>query len=123
MPFELGLVYAVRRYHASGKPRSIVLLESVDHRLSRTLSDMAGFDPGIHRNSPRRIMACVLDALSTGASDPSVNDVYALWKRLMRASRLLKQSSGQDDVYTRSLFRKRVAASTELSARSGFIPL
>ena len=122
MPFELGLAYAVRRYRPTSKKRSIVLLESVNHRLSRTLSDMAGFDPGIHRNKPRRIISCILDSLGTGTSDPSVTDVYTTWRGLMKASRQLKDAAGQDDVYTRTLFKRLVAASTELSARAGFIP-
>jgi hypothetical protein len=122
MPFELGLAYAVRRYRPTPKKRSIVLLESVNHRLSRTLSDMAGFDPGIHRNKPRRIISCVLDALGTGTADPSVGKVYATWRALMKASRALKEVAGQDDVYSRTLFKRLVAASTELSARAGFIP-
>src|SRR3972149_2701488 len=33
MPFELGLAYAVRRYDPTEKKRSLVLLESVNHRL------------------------------------------------------------------------------------------
>lgn len=121
MPFELGLAYAQKRYLRSARKHSIVLLESVRHRLTRTLSDMAGFDPAIHSNSPRRAISCVLDSLGTGATDPAVPDVYRMWKQLMKAARQLKTTAGQDDIYSRSLFRKLVAASTELSVRYGFI--
>ncbi|MBM3296514.1 MAG: hypothetical protein FJY83_02835 [Candidatus Aminicenantes bacterium] len=121
MPFELGLAYAQKIYLKSARDHSIVLLESVRHRLAKTLSDMAGFDPVIHMNSPRRVISGILDSLGTGASDPAVPDVYRLWKQLMKAARQLKKSSGQDDIYSRSLFRKLVAASTELSVRCGFI--
>ena len=122
MPFELGLAYAQKRYRQSSRKHSIILLESVRHRLSTTLSDMAGYDPAIHSNKPRRVISRVLDVLGTGISDPSVNDVYRMWKRLMKAARQLKASVDQDDVYSRSLFRRLVAASAELSARYGFIP-
>lgn len=122
MPFELGLAFAQRKYLRSARQHSIVLLESVRHRLTRTLSDMAGLDPAIHSKRPRRVISCVLDTLGTGASDPSVTDVYRMWRQLMRAARQLKIAAGQDDVYSRSLFKKLVAASTELSVRFGFIP-
>lgn len=122
MPFELGLAVAQKRYRHSSRKHSIILLESVRHRLSTTLSDMAGYDPAIHSNRPQRLISEVLDALGTGTSDPAVTDVYRMWKRLMKAARQLKTSADRDDVYSRSLFYRLVAASAELSARSGFIP-
>ena len=121
MPFELGVAFAQRVYVQSANNHSIVLVESVPHRLSRTLSDMAGFDPVIHSNRPRRAISCILDSLGSGASDPSTDSVYRMWRQLMRASAQLKIAADRDDIYSRSLFRKLVAASTELSARSGFI--
>ena len=121
MPFELGLAFAQRTYLRSARRHSIVLLESVRHRPTRTLSDMAGFDPAIHSNRPRRAISCILDTLGSGQSDPSVSDVYQVWRKLMKAATQLKVAADQDDIYSRSLFRKLVAASTELSVRSGFI--
>jgi hypothetical protein len=121
MPFELGLAYAVRRYCPARRRRSLILLETAPHRLSRTLSDMAGYDPGVHQGKPRRIISCILDSLGTGESDPSPERVYRLWKQLMKASRQLKAAAGRDDVYSRSLFKRLTTASIELAVRAGFI--
>ena len=121
MPFELGLAYALRRYKSSPSPYFFILLEKVRNRLSRTLSDVAGHDPGIHRGRPLGIISCVLDALSTGENDPTSQQVYALWTKLMKAARNLKLSEGRDTIFSRTLFKRLVAAASELGVRAQLI--
>ena len=48
MPFELGMAVALARGNNS---RRFVLLETKRYRLQRTLSDLNGFDPGIHEGT------------------------------------------------------------------------
>jgi hypothetical protein len=50
MPFELGLAVALSRMERRPK---FIILESEQYRLQRTLSDLNGFDPGIHKSSVR----------------------------------------------------------------------
>ena len=78
MPFELGIAYALRRSFGRSRPHLFVILESEPHRLSRTLSDMAGYDPLIHYGKPRGAITAVLDSLGAGSGAPSPQDVYRL---------------------------------------------
>jgi len=123
MPFELGLAYAIRKYSVVTPPYVLVLLEKVPHRLGRTLSDMAGHDPGIHGGKPLGVISCVLDSLGTGLSDPAPETVYGMWRALMQAARRLMQAEGRNDVFSRTLFKRLTAASTELAVRAGLIAM
>lgn len=121
MPFELGLAYAIRHATSPNSPYRFVLLERVAHRLSRTLSDVSGHDPGIHGGRPLGVIACILDALGTGRPMPKPGAVHRQWRGLMKAARTLKRAEGRDTIFSASLFKRTVAASTELASRAGFI--
>lgn len=122
MPFELGLAYALRKYARHRHPYLFVLLEKERHRLNRTLSDMAGHDPQIHRGKPRDLISSVLDAIGTGDDDPTAEQVYVLWKRLMKATRELKRTQGRSTIFSRTLFKRVVAAATVLATETNLIP-
>jgi hypothetical protein len=121
MPFELGLAYALRNYKAPASPYHIILLEKEPHRLSKTLTDMAGHSPSIHRGRPLGIISCVLDTLGSRDNDPSSEEVYKLWRRLMKASRDLKRKEGRDTIFYRTSFKRLVGAATGLAAKAHFI--
>jgi hypothetical protein len=122
MPFELGLAYALRSYHRPTRRYLFVLLESVPHRLGRTLSDLAGHDPLIHNGKPIGVIAAVLDSIGSPHDDPSPEDVYSIWRRLMRVSRALKARHHTDSVFSRTMFNRLVAAATQLAAEAELIP-
>ena len=121
LPFELGIAYALRWFHGSSRRYLFVLLESEPHRLSRTLSDMAGHDPLIHYGKPMGAITSVLDSLGAGGGDPSAQEVHWLWKRLMKAARVLKEQQQRDSVFSRTMFRLLVAAAAELATEAGMI--
>jgi hypothetical protein len=121
MPFELGLAYALRAYRSGPKRYLFVVLEREQHRLSRTLSDLAGHDPAIHHGKPRGMISAVLDSLGPPRSPPAPQDVYRLWKKLMRVSRVLKREHQQETVFSRSLFNQLVASATELAVEAGLL--
>ena len=121
MPFELGLAYAIRHATSPNSPYRFVLLERVAHRLSRTLSDVSAHDPEIHAGRPLGVIASVLDSLGTGRQMPSSDDVHRQWRRLMRAARSLRRAERRQTIFSASLFKRTVAASTELASRAGFI--
>ena len=121
MPFELGIAYALRTYRADHARYLFVLLESTPHRLSRTLSDLAGHDPVIHNDKPIGIISAVLDSLGPPRSSPAPKDVYLLWKRLMKVSRVLKKEHQRETIFSRSLFNQLVASATELAVQAELI--
>lgn len=118
MPFELGLASSLRRYAGN---HLIIVLESRKHRLHRTLSDYAGRDPFIHDGRPRALMSCVLDALGPDSDDPTLPEVYSLWRAVMRVSREIKKEHGRDLVYHRRLYREVVAATVDLAVARGLL--
>ena len=121
MPFELGLAYSLRLRHPGPGRHLVVLLEAREHRLSRTLSDLAGQDPGIHGGTARGVVGAVLDNLGTPAAGPYPGEVYGLWRRLMRDARELQSRDHVPSVFSRGVFLRTVAAATELAADAGFI--
>jgi len=121
MPFELGIAYALRAYRSSQGRYLFVLLESERHRLSKTLSDLAGHDPAIHDGKPMAMISAVLDSLGPPRAAPSPRVVYSLWKDLMKVSRALKTEHRRDTVFSRTLFNQLVASATELAVKAELI--
>jgi hypothetical protein len=73
MPFELGLAVAVSRIERRPK---FILLESKQHRLQKTLSDVNGFDPGIHHSKVRGMIECCMALLGEPQGNPDVQKVF-----------------------------------------------
>jgi hypothetical protein len=121
MPFELGLAYSLRLQRLTPRQHVIIVLEAQRHRLSRTLSDLAGYDPGIHEGKPRRMISAVLDSLSTPADGPYPDQVYRMWLRLMKDARRLRRLEHAPNVFSRVLFGRTVIAATELAAKDRLI--
>jgi len=122
MPFELGLAYALRWYQRSSRRYLFVLLESVPHRLSKTLSDLAGHDPLIHSGKPIGVETAVLESIGSSYDYPSPEDVYSIWRRLMKVSRTLKSRYRTDSIFSRRMFNSLVAAASQLAAGAELIP-
>ncbi len=83
MAFELGIVYAME-YTKRGKYQWF-LLESKLHRLSKTLSDLAGHDPRIHSNKPAAIIKIVVEwfkPLTEGFKFPTPKKVLKVFEDL-----------------------------------------
>ncbi len=57
MPFELGLFLGAKYYEkTSGFSRQCIILDSDRYRLQKCLSDLAGNDPKIHSNDPKKLI-------------------------------------------------------------------
>jgi hypothetical protein len=123
MPFELGLAYSIMFYVKQPLNYKIIIMESENHRLSRTLSDMAGYDPYIHHSKPLTIISSILNALGKTRAKPSPKEIYTIWRKLMRVSRKLIITHGEDGIYSRVLFRRVVAVAALLAEKEGFIIL
>jgi len=121
MPFELGLAYSLRLHRPGPRRHLVVLLEAQHHRLGRTLSDLAGHDPGIHGGRARGMVSAVLDNLGTPAAGPYPDQVYLIWRRLMRVARELRRRDHARTLFSRGVFLRTVAAATELAADAGLI--
>ncbi len=85
MPFELGL--AVERSRQPGVVHQWVVFEEQPHRLQRTLSDLNGTDPHIHRGDPDRVLVELSNALVRDVADPSMERLRDAHADVQRAAR------------------------------------
>ncbi len=118
MPFEMGLACALKLENPSSY--EVFVLDAVNYRLDKTLSDYKGRDPLIHHGTSNGMVACLLDTFQT--------DIPNAPTELRRAVRLLQKSATvmKADLQARtlfrpSLFRRLVAAAAQIGIDRGFI--
>ncbi|MEI7733401.1 MAG: hypothetical protein WCO56_27770 [Verrucomicrobiota bacterium] len=114
MPFELGIAFALSRINTR---HSFIVLEKKRHRLTKTLSDLNGIDPGIHNGSPKGVIACLLSTLGRPAGMPPLNEVDFIYRRLWKAVPELRRTHNRKNIFSRMIFLDLVRAAT-LLARS-----
>jgi hypothetical protein len=114
MPFELGLAVAIAR--RARPPRRFFLLERERHRLSRTLSDLGGFDQLVYNGAPDRLLG-LLHAHFHGP--PPRPDLAALREVHLAIRRLLPSIKAQHGgtLFSADAFGALVAAASETAAR------
>ena len=88
MPFELGLAVALTRLR---KSRKFVMLEAERFRLQKTLSDLNGFDPGIHAGTVQGTISCVLSHLGKPNGNPAPENAIWIYRNLWNAVPILKR--------------------------------
>jgi hypothetical protein len=118
MPFELGLACALKL----GRPEAydVFVLDTVDYRLDRTLSDYKGRDPLIHRGTSTGMMACLLDTFQTDIANAPAEFRSAV-RLLQRSANVMKSDLKATSLFRPSLFRRLVAAATEIAIEREFI--
>ena len=111
MPFELGIAEALQ--HRIG--HKFIVLESKARRLERTLSDLKGVDPLIHRNGPLILIARLTDDLE--GAKPAV--VEAIYHKLMPLLTDLKKEFRVRDVFQKAIFNELVSGAIEAAEKLG----
>ena len=118
MPFELGMACAV----AQGANRhQYFLFERRQYRLQKTLSDLNGRDPVIHRGRVRGTIRAVLEVLQRPDRELDVGEVFLLYQKVRRVINELLKRSDDRNVYSRPMFQKLVAAATQLATEQGLL--
>jgi hypothetical protein len=118
MPFELGIAVALARIDRGHK---FILLEAERHRLQKTLSDVNGIDPGIHRATVRGIISCVLSLLGKQHVNPHPKQVVHIHRQLWKTVPFLKRNHGRSNIYSRAIFNELVAGAFTLAKKDGLI--
>lgn len=111
MPFELGIAEALQ--HQGG--HQFIVLESKAHRLERTLSDLKGVDPLIHRNGPLILIARLTEDLD--GAEPRV--IETIYRELMRPLAALKNEFRVKDVFQKAIFGELVSGALEAAKNLG----
>lgn len=115
MPFELGIAYALQsRGRPEGRPRhKIYVFTEKRYRVGAALSDMAGFDPLIHRGSPEGILYAILDCFDPQPGPPDEQKLQELISSVSREVRAFQRKRGIRSPFRLSIFRQIV----EIAAR------
>jgi hypothetical protein len=118
MPFELGIAFALSRLEKSHK---FVLLEAKRHRLQKTLSDVNGIDPGIHRAAVKGVISCVLSHLGESRGNPDAKTVASIHRQLWKIIPSLKAMHGRANIYSRAIFTELVDGAIRLAKIEGLV--
>jgi hypothetical protein len=113
MPFELGLVVAWAKGRRPG--HQWFVFEAVPHRLKKSLSDLDGTDPYIHRGKPDGVLSEIRNALTRSRHRPALVELRSIYDDLKKAATSAKKD-GADLFEARSFADLVIAA--KASARS-----
>lgn len=118
MPFELGLACAVRQQQNTHEFR---IMESREHRLQRTLSDLNGIDPLVHNRRPKKMIRAVLLIANRKAGGPSADEIHRLYEHLWRKYvPMLRQRHG-DGLFSRDVFDELCVIIRFLATQRGLL--
>lgn len=119
MPFELGLAHSSKR---TNPKHGIIILERVDFRFERGLSDLKGAEVSVHHGSPKQAIDCILNILQKTGQGTSPDDVYDIWRFLYWPwVKVIKSKGGRNTIYRRSAFKELVTIATQVAVESDFI--
>jgi len=100
-PFELGLAVA----HASANQQhSWYVCEAVPHRINKSLSDLGGTDVRIHGGTIRGVFGALCD-MFVRKQQPSVQEMYHIYRVLKRNLPRIMRDAGARDPYGARVFR------------------
>jgi hypothetical protein len=114
MPFELGL--AVERSVLAPRSHDWYVFEEVPQRLARSLSDLGGTDPYIHRGSPDRLVAELCNALVRVGKRPALPEVQRVHDDLRGTARALRRD--HPTLFAARPFLELVVAATRSARRA-----
>ncbi len=90
MPFELGLAVA-HALNQRGRHAWFVF-EARPHRLSKSLSDLAGTDPHIHDGKALGVLRSLANALSRNKKRPKLAELEKIYHDVEKAARQMKSN-------------------------------
>ena len=105
MPFELGL--AVARNSPHGRQRWYVC-ESLRRRVNKSLSDLDGTEVHIHEGTLLGLFAALSDIFVRRRSQPSVQQMYAIYRAISGSLPTILRAAGTRDPYRPRVFRDLV---------------
>jgi len=108
MPFELGLTVAWERLNPG---RHVwFVLEAKTRRLQKSLSDLGGTDVYVHGGRPQGIFREVGNALIRAESEPTVQDMNRIFRRILSALPEIKRWAGAKSAFEPRVFAKLIVA-------------
>ena len=118
MPFELGLACALKLQHPTDY--EVFVMDAIQFRLDRTLSDYKGRDPLVHGGTCRGMLASLLDTFQTDVP-AAANEFRRAALVLRKSAALMKHRDKSSSLFRPSLFRELVAVATKIASERSFI--
>lgn len=116
MPFELGLVVGWDKAKRSN--HHWFVMESVNRRLHKSLSDLDGTDPLIHDGTPLGVFRVLGDALTKAKYRPAAQDMQQVYRDLVKASPQILAWTGSTSLFGPRVFRQLVVLATQYAQRT-----
>jgi len=110
MPFELGLVVAWTK--ANRRRHDWFVFESENRRLDKSLSDLNGTDPYIHRGRPTGILRSLTNALVRNKRQPTVTQLEKIFSDIKKAAIVIKSDLKTNTLFEARAFQELVVAAT-----------
>jgi hypothetical protein len=102
MPFELGLALGI---HGGNPNHRWIIFEQTRHRLTRSLSDLGGYDVEIHDARPEGVLQRIRSRLTKNKPLVQHEDLQVLHRELDAVPRIKEQCGG---LFTHGAFRELV---------------
>ena len=118
MPFELGIAFTLSRLE---KNHDFVMLESQRYRLTRTLSDANGIDPGIHNATVKGVISCILSNLGKPQGNLPPVLVSRVYRGFWKTIPVFKRNHGRSTIYSRAIFSELVEGAIRLAEKEGLV--
>ncbi len=112
MPFELGVLLGWLKANRTSTDTCFVF-ESVKRRLQKSLSDLDGTEVYIHDGRIRGVFRELSNALVKSKYQPTVQQMYAVYRDIKTASPLVMKSAGAKSLYGARVFEQLVVLATE----------
>jgi len=118
MPFELGMAYAIKQINLR---HNFFVFEKKPYRIDMTLSDLKGIDPKIHHGTVQGAICAVLEAMGKPARDPTVKEIYQLYRKLWKLTPGLKKRNAKKIIFGRIIFQQLVDSAVTIAKTNGLI--
>ena len=102
MPFELGIAVAVSRFH----DHECIVLDTVERRLDKALSDLRGIDPFIYDGTPEAMFRALSNVFFRSGSPPRMAEFERLFAQLKRHVSRMKAREGFSSLFEAAPFEQ-----------------
>jgi hypothetical protein len=113
MPFELGLAVAWSK-SAGQNDQVWFVLEAVDRRILKSLSDLNGTDVYIHGSQVRGVLRALSNALVRHSNQPTLQQMLGLYRKLRKAVPDILNSRGAKSTFEARVFKDLVQLAASL---------
>jgi hypothetical protein len=116
MPFELGM--SVAWAQTGGQKHEWFVFESMDHRLAKSLSDLNGTDPYIHRGTVAGVFRELCNAFVRSGRQPTIQQMWRIYRDVRKNLPRILRRAGASSIYNARVFKDIcVVASASADAR------